>query len=169
MVTYAFSVTYMFYAKINDPVLGPPGVRILLTFRGLAGYVRPPIFLCASTTVHRYIGISGSYYSLQYLPLADAVALTFLTPICTAILGTLILKEKFGIKEASGASTSFANLLFTSDCFVTTVISLIGATLIARPPFIFGTIERRSEMGLSGSKVTPHQRIVAVGFAFLFV
>ncbi|KIL54220.1 hypothetical protein M378DRAFT_174381 [Amanita muscaria Koide BX008] len=83
MVTYAFSVTYMFYAKINDPVLGPPGVRILLTFRGLAGY----------------IGISGSYYSLQYLPLADAVALTFLTPICTAILGTLILKEKFGIKE----------------------------------------------------------------------
>ncbi|KIL58809.1 hypothetical protein M378DRAFT_85927 [Amanita muscaria Koide BX008] len=140
VVTYAFSIAYMYYAKINDPILGPPGVRILLTFRGMAGY----------------IGIFGLYYSLQYLPLADAVALTFLTPLFTAVFGALLLKEKFGIKEASGA-----------------MISLIGATLIARPPFIFGTTGHHSEMELRGPEtmdehgVTPHQRIVAVGVALL--
>ncbi|KIL58810.1 hypothetical protein M378DRAFT_15276 [Amanita muscaria Koide BX008] len=139
VVTYILSVAYMVYAKINDPVLGPPGIRILLTFRGLVGY----------------IGIFGPYYALQYLPLTDAVALTFLTPLFTAILGALLLKEKFGIKEASGA-----------------MISLIGAILIARPPFIFGTAGH-SEMELRGPEimdeheVTPHQRIVAVGVGLL--
>ncbi|KAM6496514.1 integral membrane protein DUF6 [Amanita muscaria] len=140
VVTYTFSVAYMVYAKINDPVLGPPGIRILLTFRGLVGY----------------IGIFGPYYALQYLPLADAVALVFFTPLFAAVFGALILKEKFGIKEASG-----------------TMISLIGATLIARPPFIFGTTGHHSEMGLRGPEtmdeheVTPHQRMVAVGVGLL--
>ena len=54
------------------------------------------------------------------------------------------------------------------------VISLIGATLIARPPFIFGTTGHHSEMELRPETmdehgVTPHQRIVAVGYAMLFV
>lgn len=50
--------------------------------------------------ISRFFGLFGMYYSLQYLSLSDATVLSFLVPMCTAIMGALILKESFSGKEA---------------------------------------------------------------------
>ena len=52
------------------------------------------------TVSHRFFGLFGIYYSLQYLTLSDAVVLTFLVPMCTAMAGALFLGEKFSLREA---------------------------------------------------------------------
>ncbi|KAK2462437.1 hypothetical protein APHAL10511_005534 [Amanita phalloides] len=115
IATYIFSVVYMFYAKVSDPILGPQGVRHLLFCRGISGF----------------FGAFGMYYSLQYLPLSDAVVLSLLTPLCTAVAGSFLLKEKF-----------------TNGEVLAGILSLLGVILIARPPFVFGAIDH-DNMGKS--------------------
>ena len=48
----------------------------------------------------RFFGLFGVYYSLQYLSLSDAIVLTFLAPMCTAMAGALFLGENFPRREA---------------------------------------------------------------------
>ncbi|KAF8333674.1 drug/metabolite transporter superfamily, partial [Amanita rubescens] len=93
IVTYVFSVVYMLCAKINQPILGPPGVRWLLMSRGFFGFV----------------GVFGIYHALQYLSLSDSIVLTLLTPLCTAVGGLLFLEEKFSRREALAGSCSNDN------------------------------------------------------------
>ncbi|KAF8873874.1 hypothetical protein BD779DRAFT_1678989 [Infundibulicybe gibba] len=122
---------------VPDPFLGPNGVRMLLVCRGLFG------FLC----------LFGLYYSLQYLSLSDATVLTFLAPLCTAIAGSLLLGEKFSVREALAG-----------------VFSLFGVVLIARPAFIFGANSQGGPLpgdivSVVAEESTPPQRLVAVGIA----
>ncbi|KAH9923794.1 DUF6-domain-containing protein [Amylocystis lapponica] len=148
IITWSCCVTYMSIAKIPDPFLGPKGVRILLAFRGFTGF----------------FGLFGPYFSLQYLSLSDATALQFLTPMCTAVAGALLLKEEFKRSQA-----------FASLC------SLFGVVLIARPEFLFGSMSRYSAPTIDplhdgvhadGSTITvatPAERYLAVGAALMGV
>ncbi|KAF8883039.1 EamA-like transporter family-domain-containing protein [Infundibulicybe gibba] len=140
-VTYVCSLIYMLSTGIPDPFLGPKGVRILLVLRGVSGF----------------IGVFGMYYSLQYLSLSDATVLTFLAPLCTAIAGSLLLNEKFSIREALAG-----------------IFSLFGVILIARPAIIFGANSQgRTVTGDITNTVverdTPSQRLAAVGIALVGV
>ncbi|KAF8333683.1 integral membrane protein DUF6 [Amanita rubescens] len=147
IITCLCAVAYMHFAKINDPVLGPPGIRILLCLRGFTGF----------------FGIFGLWFSLQYLSLSDAIVLTFLTPLCSAAVGSFLLKEKFTMKEVLAG-----------------IVSLVGVVLIARPPFIFdairvGHLPGEKELSLrafqvdAAKLVTTRERMVAVGVALLGV
>ena len=51
-------------------------------------------------TSFRFTGLSGSYFSLQYLSVSDATVLQFLAPMCTGIVGALVLKEHFTRSQA---------------------------------------------------------------------
>ncbi|KAI0919827.1 hypothetical protein AcV5_001792 [Taiwanofungus camphoratus] len=147
-ITWLCSIIYMSIMKVPDPILGPKGVRLLLVFRGFCGF----------------FGLFGTYYSLRYLSLSDATVLQFLAPMCTAIVGALVLKEDFKRSQA-----------------VASVCSLIGVVLIARPTFLFGSASRDlvpeldlahdSTSGNMGTvvTVTPAQRLGAVGTAMLGV
>ncbi|KAK2462192.1 hypothetical protein APHAL10511_005780 [Amanita phalloides] len=95
MITYFCSIGYMYYAKINDPILGPPGVRILLCFRGFAGF----------------FGIFGLYLSLQYLSLSDSIVLTFLTPLCSTAIGCWLLKERLAVREVVAMVVSLVGVV----------------------------------------------------------
>ncbi|KZT03028.1 integral membrane protein DUF6 [Laetiporus sulphureus 93-53] len=105
IITWMCCVSYMSLTKIPDPILGPKGIRLLLAFRGVCGFT----------------GLFGSYYSLQYLSLSDATVLQFLAPMCTAIVGAIVLKEEFKRSQA-----------------LASLCSLVGVVLIARPTFLFG-------------------------------
>ncbi|KAI5917441.1 DUF6-domain-containing protein [Camillea tinctor] len=96
---------YMWYKKVPDFPLGQSSIRGLLVLRGTAGF----------------IGLFGLYYSLSYLEISDATAITFLVPTWTAIVCFVWLKEPYGIQE------SLAGLL-----------AFTGVLLIARPAFLFG-------------------------------
>jgi len=145
-ITYICCIIYMLWEQIPNPCIGPKGVRLLLAFRGFSGF----------------FSLSGVYYSLQYLSLSDATVLTFLAPMCTAVVGALVLKESFTRKEALAG-----------------IFSLFGVVLIARPVFLFSHLSHIPELTpvVDGIKTptdaigtaTPSQRLTAVGAALVGV
>jgi hypothetical protein len=64
---------------------------------------------------HRYFGVFGLYYSLEYLSLSDATVLTFLVPMCTAMAGALFLGETFSCREAFAGRKRFSSPNFRRD------------------------------------------------------
>ncbi|RDX50712.1 DUF6-domain-containing protein [Lentinus brumalis] len=95
VMTWIVCVLYMTMTGVPDPILGPKGIRTLLAFRGLAGFV----------------GLFGTYYALQYLSLSDATVLSFLTPMATAITGALLLKEDLTINQVLASVFSFVGVV----------------------------------------------------------
>lgn len=113
-ITYICCLLYMAITRsVPDAPFGLKPIRKLLLLRGLVGF----------------FGVFGMYFSLQYLSLSDAVALTFLVPMVTAFLAFVLLHEKYSILEA-----------------ICSVFSLAGVVLIAKPTFIFGN-ESNKETG----------------------
>ena len=66
-------------------------------------------------------GFCNYYYTLSTLPLGDATTLLSLYPILTIFLGRLVLGEEIKLLQ-----------------LVASVCSIVGATLISRPSFLFG-------------------------------
>ncbi|KAI9450022.1 integral membrane protein DUF6 [Lactarius psammicola] len=131
-ITYVCSVAYMYWQKIPDPLIGPKGVRTLLVFRGFSGF----------------FGLSGVYFSLQYLSLSDATVLTFIVPILTGFSGAIFLREPLSLRELLAGLFSF-----------------LGVILIARPQFLFGS----PQTFWDPSEVTPTQRMLSVIAALIGV
>lgn len=52
------------------------------------------------------------FYSIKYLPLSDAVAISFTNPIFIALLSILILKEKVGIHRWGAIVAGFVGVIF---------------------------------------------------------
>ena len=73
---FSLCITYYLLRKNNIPPLGKN--KVTLTLRGIAG--------C--------LGLIGSFYTLQHIPLASAVTINYLSPFFTAILGIFIVKQK---------------------------------------------------------------------------
>ncbi|KAF2204744.1 hypothetical protein GQ43DRAFT_121277 [Delitschia confertaspora ATCC 74209] len=157
-ITVACSSLYMWFNKTDHFPLGQKGVRLLLVARGLTGF----------------FGVFGLYYSLQYLPLADATVITFLAPSLSCWLCSILLAEPFTRMEQIAA-----------------YVSLFGVVLIARPTSLFsssrsnsappvsvngdsaplltnGTITADAATGVDHI-VTPGQRAAAVAVAMLGV
>ncbi|GAP89830.1 putative transport protein [Rosellinia necatrix] len=105
LATTILGMLYMWYKGIPNFPLGPRNVFGLLVMRGTSGF----------------IGLFGLYYSLSYLEISDATAISFLVPTWTAILCYIWLREPYRVQEASAG-----------------LISLVGVLLIARPAFLFG-------------------------------
>ncbi|MGR9116717.1 MAG: DMT family transporter [Gammaproteobacteria bacterium] len=81
--------------------------KLLLITRGLVGFFT----------------LTGVYYALLHLPLAEATVLQYLHPLFTALLALLFLKE-----QPSAAT------------LVCIVISLIGLVVMVHPGFVFGDL-----------------------------
>ena len=101
------------------PFIGPEGVRYLLCLRGFSGYVSISyIHILVPTLMlwpRSFVGLTGLYYSLQYLSLADATVLTFLIPLAAGIAGSVFLGETFTKKQVS-ASRESRGLIFSCTC-----------------------------------------------------
>ncbi|GAA4140543.1 DMT family transporter [Sphingobacterium kyonggiense] len=72
---FSLVASYLILKKDNIPLFG--NNKKLLIFRGVAG--------C--------LGLIGSFYTLQHLPLASAVTINYLAPFFTALLGIFIVKQ----------------------------------------------------------------------------
>ncbi|KAH9895972.1 hypothetical protein C8Q73DRAFT_729352 [Cubamyces lactineus] len=144
-ITWICCITYMFIAKVPDPILGPKGVRLLLVARGFFGF----------------FGLFGVYYSLQYLSLSDATVLTFLAPMCTAITGAVLLHEPFSWREAlAGLASLLGVVLIARPQF------LFGKQHLTDIGHVVEVARRGVE---DMTTVTPAQRVGAVGVALLGV
>ncbi|MCJ1469713.1 hypothetical protein MMC07_008354 [Pseudocyphellaria aurata] len=105
-LTSIFGSIYLRYLNIPHYALGAKGIRFALVIRGVAGFM----------------GVYGLYYSLQYLPLAEATVLAF--------LGTLL-------------GTWLSSWIRRSSCdsrlMLASLFSFVGVILIAQPSSIFFT------------------------------
>ncbi|KAN0060061.1 hypothetical protein ACQY0O_008034 [Thecaphora frezii] len=157
-ITWVGCVGFMVASGVPEPILGPKGVRGLLALRGISGF----------------FGLFGLYYSLQFLSLADATVITFLSPLATGALGWIVLRERFTLREFLGG-----------------LVSLMGVVMIARPAFLFGrkladedldvpssgdamtlvlrVLQAHGGGGEGGEGVTEAQRLAAVALALLGV
>ena len=157
-ITFFMASGYMWFKKTPHFPFGLPEVRWLLVARGLGGFC----------------GVFGMYYSLLYLPLADATVITFLAPSLACWACSILIKEPFTrIEKLAG------------------LVSLVGVILIARPTSLFSALIGGSETPLASGNsdavpsgnstapaiadassyenVTPTQRLSAVGIALIGV
>ncbi|KAI9708101.1 MAG: hypothetical protein M1820_004305 [Bogoriella megaspora] len=157
-ITIIISSLYMWRMKTPYFPWGMKEVRWLLFARGFGGF----------------FGVFGMYYSLLYLPLADATVITFLAPGLACWACSILIKEPFTRVDKLGG-----------------LISLIGVVLIARPTSLLsfsGSSEAPSTSGSADGSapvdgttlahnsdasnydnVTPSQRLMAVGIALIGV
>lgn len=105
---FALLLFYYMSKRDNIPfdVLGPKKFRIFVFFRGFFGTFAFGLF----------------FFSISQLPLGDADAINFMTPIITAVIGYFWLGESWDILSSFAAFCSF-----------------IGVCLIARPETLFGS------------------------------
>ncbi|KAF9693628.1 hypothetical protein EKO04_008495 [Ascochyta lentis] len=158
-ITVVCASLYMWYKKTEHFPFGMKEVRPLLVARGLFGF----------------FGVFGMYYSLLYLPLADATVITFLAPSLACWACSYLINETFTRMEQIAA-----------------YVSLFGVVLIARPITFFAFLSHSSEavppasgdsdiaipinatadayrLAAEIDTVTPAQRASAVGVALLGV
>ncbi|KAM0793653.1 hypothetical protein ACM66B_001084 [Microbotryomycetes sp. NB124-2] len=91
-VTWLGCYWYMRWTNVEHPLLGPPGVRLMLVARGVIGF----------------FGLAPGYFALKYLSLSDATVLSFLAPVLVGLLARVFLKEPYSKLEAT---TGFVSLL----------------------------------------------------------
>ncbi len=91
-----------------------------LKSRGLAFRPREPRLLI-QRGVFGFLSLSGYFYSIIHLPLADATVIYFMNPVLTALAAGVVLGEHMVKKEG-----------------VLVGVSLIGVVLVAKPSFLFG-------------------------------
>ena len=103
-VTVVLSLLYMWWARVPEAPLGPRKIRPILALRGFGGF----------------FGVAGLYFSLIYLPLADAIVMTFIAPMIAAWISSFIMKTPF-----------------TRSQQLAGIVSLIGVVLITRPVTLF--------------------------------
>ncbi|CAJ2508778.1 Uu.00g138040.m01.CDS01 [Anthostomella pinea] len=128
LATAILGSLYMWFKKVPDFPLGQRSVRGLLVLRGTAGF----------------IGLFGLYckYSLSYLEISDATAISFLVPTWTAIVCFVWLKEPYRLQEAMSG-----------------LLALVGVLFIARPAFLFGD---KVVDPISGDPVYNNQTVTAL-------
>ncbi|KAI4833527.1 hypothetical protein E4T44_09367 [Aureobasidium sp. EXF-8845] len=131
-ITALLSTMYMWYQNVPDFPLGAPAVRGWLILRALAGF----------------FGLFCLYYSVHYLPLAEATVFRFLVPIITAWACSIFLGQVFSRTE-----------------FLAGVIALLGVVIIAHPAAIFGKVDDDIELPHQPNKideVSAGQRLLAI-------
>ncbi|KAI4729470.1 hypothetical protein E4T49_02567 [Aureobasidium sp. EXF-10728] len=131
-ITALLSTIYMWYTNVPDFPLGARQVRGWLILRALAGF----------------FGLFCLYYSVHYLPLAEATVFRFLVPIITAWACSIFLGQSFSRTE-----------------FLAGVIALLGVVIIAHPAAIFGRVDDDIELPHNPNKideVSSGQRLLAI-------
>lgn len=155
-ITTLFSCIYAFKSHVPDFPLGRREVRWLLVVRGFTGF----------------FGIYGMWYSMMYLPLAEATVITFLAPSVAGYICHVLLHDPFTRKEQ-----------------VASLLALVGVVFIARPASLFpsghgpGTpapttgvevtpysnATQASHHPQTAEEATPAQRLWAIGVALIGV
>ncbi|KAG8163400.1 hypothetical protein KVR01_006697 [Diaporthe batatas] len=138
-ITLILSTLYMWWTSVPYFPLGHPEIRGWLVLRALFGFM----------------GLFTLYYSVHYLPLAEATVFRFLIPITTAWACYIVLGQPFTRKE-----------------LIAGLVALVGVVLIAHPESIFGKVDDHIHAYAAPEDlddVAPAQRMLAIVLAVLGV
>ncbi|KAI3320632.1 hypothetical protein HD806DRAFT_524650 [Xylariaceae sp. AK1471] len=161
VLTVLACTLYIIKRRIPHGVLGSPEVRWLLVARGIAGF----------------FGIYGMWYSMKYLPLAEATVITFLAPNLAGYWCHLFLRDPYtrteqfasllalgGVVLITKPSSLFSGSIQEEGVVETALAALANATMIAT----------RGSDATESAIVDPHmptraERLGAIGVALLGV
>ncbi|KAI1381336.1 hypothetical protein F4677DRAFT_122342 [Hypoxylon crocopeplum] len=157
-VTTMVSSLYIWWKKIPHGILGRKEIRWLLVLRGFCGF----------------FGIYGMWYSVKYIPLAEATVITFLAPNIAGYICYLLIHDPFTRTEQ-----------------IASFVALGGVVLITRPMSLFSGASYSPTAGGGGIAAeivanvtaaaeetsypngehipTSAERLTAIGFALLGV
>ncbi|QUJ77149.1 DMT family transporter [Sulfitobacter albidus] len=96
-------IRFVVQAGILLPIVWITGKRLWLSGRVLR--------LAWRRTVLHILGIGGMFTSLQFLPLADAIAIAFVMPFIMLLLGHLVLGEEVGARRMIACAVGFGGTL----------------------------------------------------------
>nr|GMC88281.1 probable transport protein YPL264C isoform X2 [Ipomoea batatas] len=103
--TLLLILSFVWLKRTGQPIFGPKNVNTLMALRAVIGYFSLLSFIyCDNETVDSF--------SIQRLPLSQAIVLSFTTPIMASIVARFLLHEKLKITEIGGLATSFFGVLF---------------------------------------------------------
>ena len=124
------------------------GVLIMLAIQGMSILQTSNLKLQITRGV--LAGSSAAIFiiAIRYVPLADAVAVSFVAPFLVTILGALVLKEKVGIRRWIAVSIGFIGMLIVVRPGLGVVHPAAGLVLLAAGFFALRQILSRF---LSGS------------------
>lgn len=105
-LTTLFSCVYMYKVGVPGFPFGPPELRWLLIARGISGF----------------FGIYGMWYSMMYLPLAEATVISFLAPSVSGFICHILIHDPYTRKEQ-----------------IASLLAMVGVVFIARPASLFSS------------------------------
>ncbi|CAH2052205.1 unnamed protein product [Thlaspi arvense] len=126
--TIILILSYLWLERIGQPIFGPAHARKLLLSRALLGY----------------LSLFSFIFSIQMLPLSQAIVLSFVNPVMASIAARVILHEKLKITDIGGLACSFFGVVF-----------IFGPTL---------TVQVGSEGRYDNLKGNHHVYAVLLGF-----
>ncbi|KAI3916780.1 hypothetical protein MKW98_026251 [Papaver atlanticum] len=94
--TIVMILSLVWLRKTGQPIFGPANVRHLLASRALIGF----------------LSLFSFIYSVQNLPLSQAIVLNFTIPVMASIAARIFLQEKLKFADIGGLACSFFGLLF---------------------------------------------------------
>jgi drug/metabolite transporter (DMT)-like permease len=144
------TTVYMWYTKTPEFPLGPKSIRWLLTIRAVAGF----------------FGVSGMFFSLQYLPISDATVISFLAPPLTCFACSYLLKEPFTRMEQIATAISFFGVVLITQS--TAGSSTGGENTTTSPVSGNGDVTHGGGTP-TPNDVTPQQRLLGVAFCMVGV
>ena len=148
-ITVLLSLAYMWWARVPDAPFGPSKLRWLLAARGFGGF----------------FGVTGLYFSLLYLPLSDAIVMTFLAPMLASWVCSILIKTPFTrTQQLAGVVALFGVVLITQPFSLINPVSSDPqgpSNSSVKDGQTSHTVSARSEG--SYSDPTPAQRAFAVG------
>ncbi|MEM9473319.1 MAG: DMT family transporter [Pseudomonadota bacterium] len=83
---------------------------IMLSERSLK-MSRRVVWLTVARTLLHIVGVGAMFLSLQFLPLADAVAIAFVMPFIMLLLGRFVLHEEVGGRRLAACAVGFLGTL----------------------------------------------------------
>ncbi|KXH56807.1 integral membrane protein DUF6 [Colletotrichum salicis] len=153
-VTMVCCCLYMYYMKTPDFPFGKKEIRWLLIARGVSGF----------------FGIFGMWYSMMYLPLAEATVITFLAPSVAGYVCYLALREPFTRNEQIGTVIAFFGVVLIAhptSLFSGDSTSTAAATAPETPALNNGTMT--STLPGLNHQATTAERLMAIGVAIVGV
>ena len=157
LISAVIASGYMYKARVPDFPLGAREVRGLLIARGVTGF----------------FGIYGMWYSMMYLPLAEATVMSFLAPCVSGYLCHVLLHDPFTRKEQIASFLALAGVIFIAR--PTSFFSGDDGGSVTTPPAagveVAASATNMTHGDTSGGSegATQAQRLSAIGAALLGV
>ncbi|KAI0181800.1 hypothetical protein GGR52DRAFT_56191 [Hypoxylon sp. FL1284] len=153
IITVFGSSCYIWWKSIPNGFFGKKEVRWLLVMRGVCGF----------------FGIYGVWYSVKYIPLAEATVITFLAPNIAGYMCSVLIHEPFTRKEQIASFIAFGGIVLITrpvSLFSSEPSSASGITEAEVVANATAAVETSPYPG-GGHVTTKAERLLAIGAALL--